>query len=176
MNLSQIIIKDIKDTLNRKNMDSILEFTNKLYKESIEQLNAEAKNPDGKLRTRLTPAYAKRKSKEKKDGTGGAATGFPNFVLTGRAKKSLKGTVATSANTLDIFYHFTDDDANNYMYINEIADPYKKDRRQFPVESDSKSSRQKDTIKIVAQLIANVLTIDRKIVVPQDKKKTLVEA
>ena len=171
MNLSQIIIKDIKDTLSEKNMKPILEFTNKLYKESIEQLNVEARNPDGKLRSKLNTQYAKRKVKQ-----AGAASGFPNFVLTGRAKKSLKGTVATSANTLDIFYHFTDDDANNYMYINEIVDPYKKDRRQFPVESDTKSSRQKDTIKIVAQLIANVLTIDRKIVVPQDKKKTLVEA
>ena len=169
MNLTQIIIKDIKDTLSEKDMKPILEFTNKLYKESIEESNTLARNPDGKLRTKLTTAYANRKNKQ-------GAAAIPNFLLTGRAKKSLKGTVATSANTLDIFYHFTDDNANKYMYINEIVDPYKKDRRQFPVEKDSKSSVQKDNIKTVAHVIQGLLTKNRKIVVPQDNKKTLVQA
>lgn len=174
MDLGKAIIKDIEKTLSNANMKHILEATNKLYKESMEQLNLEARNPDGKPRTRLTPAYAKRKAKEKKDGTGGASTGFANFVLTGRAKKSLKGTVATSANTLDIFYHFTDDKANEYMYAHEVSDPYKKERRQFPIERDSKSSRQKDNIKFVGQMIESLLRTERKIVIPQDKTSELV--
>jgi len=169
MNLSKIIIEDIKDTLSQRNMKPILEATNKLYKESIEQLNLEAKNPDGKVRSKLNTQYAKKKSKQ-----GGASTGFANFVLTGRAKKSLKGTVVAASNNLDIFYHFTDDKANEYMYINEVLDPYKKGRRQFPLEVDSRSSRQKENITSVGQMIGVLLAADRRIVIHEDDNKTLV--
>jgi len=175
MDLGKIIIKDINKVLSHQNMKHVLEGTNKLYKESMEQLNLEAKNPDGKPRTRLNPSYAKRKSKERQGGVGGASTGFANFVLTGRAKKSLKGTVVTSANSLDIFYHFTDDQANEYMYINEISDPYKKERRQFPLERDTRSSRQKDNIKFVGLMIQSLLTKERRIIVPQESTNELVK-
>lgn len=170
MDLGKIIIKDINKVLSHQNMKHVLEGTNKLYKESMEQLNLEAKNPDGKVRSKLNPQYAKKKSKQS-----GASTGFANFVLTGRAKKSLKGTVATSANSLDIFYHFTDDQANEYMYINEISDPYKKERRQFPLERDTRSSRQKDNIKFVGLMIQSLLTKERRIIVPQESTNELVK-
>lgn len=169
MDLSKIVIQDIKDTLSQRNMKPILEATNKLYKESMEQLNLEAKNPDGKVRSKLNPQYAKKKSKQ-----GGASTGFANSVLTGRAKKSLKGTVATSSNSLDIFYHFTDDKANEYMYINEVLDPYQKGRRQFPIEADSRSSRQKENITFVGQMIGSLLAADRRIIIHDDDNDNLL--
>ena len=100
MDLGKAIIKDIEKTLSNANMKHILEATNKLYKESMEQLNLEAKNPDGKPRTRLTTPYAKRKAKQ-----GGASTGFANFVLTGREKKSLNFIIILMIKPTNICMH-----------------------------------------------------------------------
>ena len=55
------------------------------------------------------------------------------------------------------------------MYAHEVSDPYKKERRQFPVERDSRSSRQKENIKFVGQMIESLLRTERKIVIPQNK-------
>ena len=60
------------------------------------------------------------------------------------------------------------------MYINEVLDPYKKGRRQFPLEVDSRSSRQKENITSVGQMIGVLLAADRRIVIHEDDNKTLV--
>ena len=175
MDLTKAIMEDLVNTLSVENMKPILEIVKVNYQESIEDLNSKGKNPDGKGRTRLSTNYARTKRNQGKNP-------IPNFFLTGTARESLEGRVEASerfnssiASNLDIFYEVTDKEANDYMYAHEVDDPYEKERRQFPIETDSNSAPQKKNIKNTAKMIESLLIRDRQIVVYSIDEKGLAK-
>ncbi len=140
-NLSDIVIKDLKEISSPDNLRDVYSATGKIIQDSIEQLNERGLDPDGSPRTPLSNddgggmylGYADQKSQMGKNP-------IPDFDLTGTAKNSLDFDFNADKG---ISFSYNSSDAGQYMYLHENGLKGMPERRQFAVDRDAQSEPQK---------------------------------
>lgn len=148
MTIGEAITKDLQDTLGRIPKE-VLTDVGREYKESIWNISKQGIQPDGSSRQKLNKKYRNRKVKK-------GRKPFRDFVWEGTAQSSFN--YQEGENTVGFGYE--DAKASGYMEEHEEKG---NGHRLYPVEKDSQSSRQKETIQFVENRILDTLTQPRTI-------------
>lgn len=160
MTLGETILKDIDTMLDGTKAEKVYKQVGRIYKESINNANRKAIDPDGSERIELSdeaPWYYRTKKAE--------ATGRdkPDLRFSGNAERSLTYDIKDDGFNM---YH-SDPDAAYYMYKHEYGIGHMPKRRQFPTDegefNDSDSSYQKPNIEKVTQIVTKHLNSKRKL-------------
>ena len=146
MTIGEAISKDLTQTLDRIPKE-VLSDVGREYKESIWETSEDGLQPNGAGRKPLNTKYARRKVNKQRQG-------FRDYVWEGTAKSTF--TFETGEDSIGFGYD--NSKAANYMKSHENKG---QGHRMYPIETDSKSSQQKETIQFVADRIANVLNKPR---------------
>ena len=160
MTLGETILKDIDAMLNSTKADKVYKQVGRIYKESVDDTNKKAINPDGTERIDLSDSAPFYYRTIKAQATG---RDKPDLKFSGDAERSL------TYNTKDdgITMYFSDADAAYYMYKHEYGIGHMPRRRQFPTDegefNDSDSSYQKPNIEKVTQIVTKHLNSKRKL-------------
>jgi len=157
MTIGEAIVKDIKEMFSSPELGSVLDNIGTIYSDSIEEMNRQARDPDGASRTPLNQTYADIKQELGRQDVA-------DFYFSGNAYESFY----YEENVGDSSVGFGYDDATitEYMLGHEEGNGVP-ERRQFPIESDSNSAEQQMNYDDVEQELSVYLNTPRVIRVSQ---------
>jgi hypothetical protein len=157
MTISEAIVKDIKEMFNSSELGSVLDNIGTIYSDSIEEMNRQAREPDGASRTPLNQTYADIKQELGKQDVA-------DFYFSGDAYESFY--YEENVGNKSVGFGYDDATVSEYMLGHEQGNGVP-ERRQFPIESDSNSAEQQMNYDDVEQELSVYLNTPRVIRVSQ---------
>tara|TARA_R100000353_G_scaffold140128_1_gene99874 strand:+ start:403 stop:915 length:513 start_codon:yes stop_codon:yes gene_type:complete len=151
MNLSSIILKDVRSQLDSSKFRETMNQVGDEYDFSIRKMNVQGLEPDGTRRFGLVDSYADYKRNIGRQP-------IPDFLYTGTADEDFmyqpkKRGVSFGYNSARVGGYMRDHEEGNGV----------PQRRQFPIEEDSDSSEQQTNISDVKDIIFELLNEQRTI-------------
>lgn len=150
MKLGESIVNDIKNVFSSPEFDKVLDDIGTVYSDSIEEMNRQSKDPDGRERFMLNDRYAQEKIDL-------GRRPEPDFYYSGEAYESFM--YETKKKTISFGYDKSE--VASYMKEHEQGGTRLPQRRQFPIEDDSRSSEQKMNIEDTQNLVSKLLNSKR---------------
>ncbi len=150
MTIGEAIKKDLEDTILSVPKQVLTDIGNE-YKEHIWEVSEDGLQPDGSGREKLNTKYAQRKDNNSRNP-------YRDFIWTGSARKSFYFEEGENK----IGFGYDNGKVYNYMELHQLKAEGEikaktKKHRLYPIEKDSKTSKQKDIIEFVENKILNIL-------------------
>lgn len=157
MTIGEAIVKDIKQMFDSSELGSVLDNVGAIYSDSIEEMNRQAREPDGASRTPLNQTYTDIKQELGRQDVA-------DFYFSGDAYESFYYEENVGDKSVGFGYDNTT--ITEYMLGHEQGNGVP-ERRQFPIESDSNSAEQQMNYDDVEQELSAYLNTPRVIRVSQ---------
>jgi hypothetical protein len=157
MTIGEAIVKDIKQMFDSSELGSVLDNVGTIYSDSIEEMNRQAREPDGASRTPLNQTYADIKQELGRQDVA-------DFYFSGNAYESFY--YEENVGNKSVGFGYDDATITEYMLRHEQGNGVP-ERRQFPIESDSNSAEQQMNYDDVEQELSAYLNTPRVIRVSQ---------
>ena len=157
MTIGEAIVKDIKQMFDSSELGSVLDNVGTIYSDSIEEMNRQAREPDGASRTPLNQTYADIKQELGRQDVA-------DFYFSGDAYESFY--YEENVGNKSVGFGYDDATITEYMLGHEQGNGVP-ERRQFPIESDSNSAEQQMNYDDVEQELSTYLNTPRVIRVSQ---------
>ena len=157
MTIGEAIVKDIKEMFSSPELGSVLDNIGTIYSDSIEEMNRQASDPNGKSRLRLNQTYADIKQELGRQDVA-------DFYFSGNAYESFY--YEENVGDRSVGFGYDDATITEYMLAHEKGNGVP-ERRQFPIESDSNSAEQQMNYDDVEQELSVYLNTPRVIRVSQ---------
>jgi hypothetical protein len=158
MTIGEAIVKDIKEMFNSSELGNVLDNIGTIYSDSIEEMNRQAREPDGASRTPLNQTYADIKQELGRQDVA-------DFYFSGDAYESFY--YEESVGDRSVGFGYDDATITEYMLNHEQGTGGVPERRQFPIESDLNSAEQQMNYDDVEQELSAYLNTPRVIRVSQ---------
>lgn len=157
MTIGEAIVKDIKQMFDSSELGSVLDNVGTIYSDSIEEMNRQAREPDGASRTPLNQTYADIKQELGRQDVA-------DFYFSGDAYESFY--YEENVGNKSVGFGYDNTTITEYMLGHEQGNGVP-ERRQFPIESDSNSAEQQMNYDDVEQELSAYLNTPRVIRVSQ---------
>jgi len=151
MNLSSIILKDVRSQLDSASFRDAANKIGDVYDFSIRKMNIQGLEPDGNRRFDLVDSYADYKRDIGRNP-------IPDFLYTGTADEDFMYTPKKRG----VSFGYNNARVGGYMRDHEEGNRVPQ-RRQFPIEDDSSSTEQQTNIDDVKDIILELLNEPRTI-------------
>lgn len=157
MTIGEAIVKDIKQMFDSSELGSVLDNIGVIYSDSIEEMNRQAREPDGASRAPLNQTYADIKQELGRQDVA-------DFYFSGDAYESFY--YEESVGNKSVGFGYDNATITEYMLNHEQGNGVP-ERRQFPIESDSNSGEQQMNYDDVERELSAYLNTPRVIKVSQ---------